>query len=104
MLYLKLTSITEGASMNPEQFKDNWDQLKGEIQRRWVNLTDEDMLKIKGNQERFNRAIHRRYGELEQEVNTWVDWLYTGYETSKRRRFSLSKACNIKDEAMHRSM
>ena len=77
--------------MKPEQFKDNWDQLKEEIQRRWVKLTDDDMLKIKGNQEQFNRAIHRRYGELKQEVHTWVEWLYAGYETSKERRFSSTR-------------
>ena len=72
--------------MNQEQFKGNWTQLKGELKKRWGKLTDDDLLQVEGDQDKFNGAIHKRYGEMKEEVTKWVDQWYAGHEASKKMR------------------
>jgi uncharacterized protein YjbJ (UPF0337 family) len=62
------------------QFKERWDQLKGALQKQWRALTDDDLLRIEGDQERFNGAIRKRYGEQRHEVNEWLDRWYARFE------------------------
>jgi len=76
--------------MNQEQFKGSWDQLKGPLKKQWGTFTDDDLRQIEGDQEKFNGAIQKRYGERSGEVTKWADrwyarWTgwYEGYEESK---------------------
>ena len=76
--------------MNQEQFKESWDQLKGALKKQWGTLTEEDLRQIGGDQEKFNGAIQKRYGERSGEVTKWADrWYarwsgwYEGYEEAK---------------------
>lgn len=76
--------------MNPVQFRESWSQFKGPLKAQWGKLTDEDLLRIDGDQEKFNTAIQTRYGVMKGEVSKWVDrryarwsgW-YEGYEEAK---------------------
>ena len=76
--------------MNQEQFKWSWDQLKGPLKKQWGTLTDDDLGQIEGDQEKFNGAIQKRYGDMSGEVAKWADrwyarWTgwYEGYEEAK---------------------
>ena len=76
--------------MNQEQFKGSWDQLKGSLKKHWGILTDDDLLQIGGDLEKFNGTIQIRYGQMKGEVSKWADrWYakwsgwYEGYEESK---------------------
>src|SRR2546421_26622 len=40
--------------MNHEQFKGSWDQLKGALKNKWEKLTDDDLLQIEGDLDKFN--------------------------------------------------
>ena len=76
--------------MNQEQFKGSWDQLKGGLKKQWGILTDDDLLQIGGDLDRFNGTIEKRYGQMKEQVSKWADrwhakwsgW-YEGYEESK---------------------
>lgn len=61
--------------MNSDQLKGKWNQLKGEAKKQWADLTDDDLLKIEGNRDKFVGVIQERYGrakdEAEREVDTW---------------------------------
>ena len=59
--------------MNQEQFKRSWDQLKGELRKHWGQLTDDDLRQIEGDQDKFNGAMQKRYGEMKGEVSKWAD-------------------------------
>ena len=76
--------------MNQEQFRQSWEQVKGHLKKQWGKLTDEDLLDIDGDQNKFNGAIEKRYGETKGEVSKWADrwyakWIgwYEGYEEAK---------------------
>lgn len=59
--------------MNTEQFKGQWLQLKGELKRRWGQFTDDDLLQIDGNYDKFVGRVQARYGDQKQDILTWLD-------------------------------
>lgn len=76
--------------MTQVQFKESWDQLKGAVRRKWGELTDEEILRIDGDQGRFTDTVQQRYGLTKGEVSQWADrwyakWIgwYEGYEEAK---------------------
>jgi uncharacterized protein YjbJ (UPF0337 family) len=62
--------------MNREQFKGQWKQLKGEMKRQWGKFTDDDLISIEGDFDRFIGILQERYGDQKEEVRRWLDqWL-----------------------------
>ena len=62
--------------MNSDQFKGAWKEFKGEAQRQWGQFTDDDLLQIEGDYNKFLGAIQKRYGDQKEEVKKWADqWL-----------------------------
>ena len=76
--------------MNAVQFRESWKQFKEPLKAEWAKLTDEDLLKIDGDQEKFHSAVQTRYGSTKEDVIKWVNrryakwsgW-YEGYEEAK---------------------
>jgi uncharacterized protein YjbJ (UPF0337 family) len=51
--------------MNRDQFKGNWRQFKGEVKKKWGQLTDNDLVEAEGDYDKF----------LGVEVERWAeDW------------------------------
>jgi len=64
--------------MNSDQFKGAWKGFKGEAQKRWGKLTDDDLLQIEGDYNKFLGVIQKHYGDRKEEVRKWADqWLET---------------------------
>lgn len=62
--------------MNEERFNAQWSQLKGEIKKQWGKFTDDDLMQIEGNMQKFMGKAQERYGEQKGEVTKWVNnWL-----------------------------
>jgi uncharacterized protein YjbJ (UPF0337 family) len=71
--------------MNKEQFKGNWKQLKGELKRKWGQLTDNDLLETEGDYDKFLGIVQERYGDRKEEVTRWVeDWQERNAVESRR--------------------
>jgi uncharacterized protein YjbJ (UPF0337 family) len=63
--------------MNQEQFGQFWEQLKAPLKAKWEKITDEDLMEIHGNVEKFGLVLQKRYGELQkEEVSTWANRRY----------------------------
>jgi uncharacterized protein YjbJ (UPF0337 family) len=75
----------EIAKMNPEILKGRWNQLKGDIRRRWGKLTDDDMVQVQGQVEKMIGKLQERYGykreQAERELN---DFLTASTEPTRR--------------------
>ncbi|MDF2661648.1 MAG: hypothetical protein K0Q94_4439, partial [Paenibacillus sp.] len=48
--------------MNQDVIKGNWKQLKGEAQKQWGKLTNDDLDVINGEKEKFVGKLQERYG------------------------------------------
>lgn len=61
--------------MNWDRIEGNWKQFKGDVQRQWGKLTNDDLDVIKGNQKKLVGKVQERYGiakdEAERQVNAW---------------------------------
>ena len=61
--------------MNQEQFKGQWNQFKGDLKKRWGQITDDDLMEAQGDFEKFKGVIQKRYGDKKEEVTKWTeDW------------------------------
>jgi len=60
--------------VNDDVFKGKWKQLRGQIQQKWGDLTNDDLDRMQGTQTEFEGLLQERYGytkeRAKQEVNT----------------------------------
>lgn len=63
--------------MNTDIAAGKWKQMKGSIQEKWGDITDDDLDRIKGNHERFVGVLQERYGrskdEAQKEIQIYLD-------------------------------
>ena len=70
--------------MNQDQFSGSWRQLKGELKKNWAQITDDDLLEIEGNFDKFIGVIQKRYGDRRNEIEHWMDdWFERQQKPSK---------------------
>jgi len=61
--------------MNRDQFKGGWQQFKGELKKKWGQLTDNDLVEAEGDYEKFLGIVQKRYGDKKEELIRWTqDW------------------------------
>jgi uncharacterized protein YjbJ (UPF0337 family) len=62
--------------MNRDVLKGQWKQLKGEIQRQWGELTDDEVDRLEGNAEKLAGLLQERYGwgreDAERRIDQWL--------------------------------
>lgn len=61
--------------MNTDIIEDKWEQVKGEINRKWGLLTDNVLLEVDGSRTKLLGKIQESYGvardEAERQVQEW---------------------------------
>jgi uncharacterized protein YjbJ (UPF0337 family) len=61
--------------LNKQYLEGSWNEIKGKIQERWGDLTDDDLDRIEGKRDQLIGAIQKRYGrardEAENELHDW---------------------------------
>jgi uncharacterized protein YjbJ (UPF0337 family) len=61
--------------LNPDQFKCDWPEFKGELQKNWKDFSDEDLTEIEGDYEKFVTMVQKRCRDKEEDVVRWAnDW------------------------------
>ena len=68
--------------MNHDQFKQSWHQIQGHLQKHWGKLTEDDLLQIDGNLDKFIGVAEKRYGERKGDVSKWADLWYARWTGS----------------------
>jgi uncharacterized protein YjbJ (UPF0337 family) len=59
--------------MNNDIFKGKWKQLRGQIQQKWGDLTNDDLDRIQGTQTEFEGLLQERYGYTKERAKQEVD-------------------------------
>ncbi len=61
--------------MNWDRIEGNWKQFRGNIQKQWGKLTDNDLDVVEGSRTELIGVIQNRYGiardEAERQVEDW---------------------------------
>ncbi len=59
--------------INKDTFMGKWNEIKGEIRKKWGQLTDDDFEKAKGDLTAIGGIIQQRYGVAKEEVRSKLD-------------------------------
>lgn len=59
--------------MNSDKLKGKWNQIKGEIKRKWGQVTDDDLLRAEGNLDLLIGTIQERTGEQRDAIHHWLN-------------------------------
>ena len=62
--------------MNADHFKGKWNQFKGELKKKWGEFTNDDLIKIEGDYEKFKGLAQERYADRKDEISRWADDWY----------------------------
>ncbi len=64
--------------MNQDRFKGKWNQVKGEIKKKWAGITDDDLLQAEGNLDKLVGKIQERTGEQKEAIHKALDRMMEG--------------------------
>jgi len=59
--------------MNSDVLKGNWKQFRGEVKRKWGQLTDDDLDQVEGEREKLVGKLQERYGKAREVAMKDVD-------------------------------
>lgn len=63
--------------MNKNIMEGKWKQLAGKVKETWGDLTDDDILRIKGDTQQLRGLLQEKYGrsqeEAEREIQDFID-------------------------------
>jgi uncharacterized protein YjbJ (UPF0337 family) len=73
--------------MNTDIIQGKWEQVKGEITKRWGRLTDDTLTEINGNRTKLLGKIQESYGVARDEAEKQVtDWEKTVDSDNNKKR------------------
>ncbi len=59
--------------MEKDTFRGNLTKLKGEIQKKWGNITDQDWDKISGQKDKLIGLVQQKYGEEKESIESYLN-------------------------------
>lgn len=62
--------------MNMDQIKGKWQQIKGDLQKTWGKITDDEWEKTKGETNAVTGLVQNKYGQAKEEISSKVSALY----------------------------
>lgn len=62
--------------MDWNRVEGNWKQIKGKVQEKWGELTNDELDQINGNRQQLEGKIQERYGIAKDQVTKDVDDWY----------------------------
>jgi len=70
--------------MNSDTMKGKWKQLRGQIQQKWGDLTNDDLDRIEGSQTELEGVLQERYGYTKERAKQEANELLSSIESSRR--------------------
>jgi uncharacterized protein YjbJ (UPF0337 family) len=69
-------------NLNDDVFKGKLQQIKGDLQKKFSKLTDDDLTSLKGNFNEFAGKVHEKYGIEKADLKTKINELLNKNKTS----------------------
>lgn len=70
-------------ALNENTIKGKWLEIKGEVQKAWGKLTDDDLEKTKGDIKSIGGLIQQKYGNAQQDSRERLDGIFKRFEDKK---------------------
>ena len=59
--------------MNKDTFGGKWEQVKGDVQKKWGKLTNDDLDVVKGDAKKLVGKLQEKYGMTKEEAEKQVN-------------------------------
>ena len=77
--------------LNENLLKGKWTELKGEVQKLWGRLTDDELEQTKGEAKSLGGLVQQKYGIKEEEFRDKVNGIINKFEPSKMNNNQLKE-------------
>jgi uncharacterized protein YjbJ (UPF0337 family) len=61
--------------MNELKIKGNWNELVGKLKQKFADLTDDDLLFVKGKEEELLGRLQKKIGKTKEEIKDMLEKL-----------------------------
>jgi uncharacterized protein YjbJ (UPF0337 family) len=61
--------------MNNLEIQGNWKEVAGKLKQKFANLTDDDVLFIKGKEEELFGRLQKKLGKTKEQIRSVIDKL-----------------------------
>jgi uncharacterized protein YjbJ (UPF0337 family) len=78
-------------SLNENKVKGKWLEIKGEVQKSWGKLTDDELEKTQGDVKAIGGLIQQRYGTVQKEYDEKLNNIFHKFENEKDQVMSSVK-------------
>src|SRR5262245_50957183 len=68
-----------------QELEGRWDELKGRLQKRWGQLTDDELQEARGSTTELVGVIERKTGETREEIEDFLENLVASGESVVRQ-------------------
>jgi uncharacterized protein YjbJ (UPF0337 family) len=69
--------------LNENKVKGKWLEIKGEVQKQWGKLTDDELNKTKGDMKAISGLIQQKYGDSKEKSNDKLSDIFKRFEKEK---------------------
>jgi uncharacterized protein YjbJ (UPF0337 family) len=56
-----------------DKLRGNWNQIKGNIKKRYADLTDDDLLYVEGKEDELVGRLQKKTGETKETIQSWFN-------------------------------
>lgn len=70
-------------SINANIAKGKWREIKGEIQKAWGKLTDDELEKTKGDAKAIAGILQQKYGRAEEDFSEKLGSIFSRFENTR---------------------
>ncbi len=74
--------------MNNEIFSGKWNQLKGEMKKKWGGFTDDEIDKLDGEKDIVIGKIQEKYGKTKEQAESEFNSWYSGLDSSVKNKLN----------------
>lgn len=78
-------------ALNEDTIKGKWREIKGEVQKAWGRLTDDELEKTKGDMTAIGGLIQQRYGDAKESYSQKLNDIYHRFEDKKDQKLDQVK-------------
>ena len=79
-------------TINENTTKGKWLEIKGEVQKAWGKLTNDELEKTKGDMKAISGLIQQRYGEAQKGYDDKLTGIFKSFEGKKDQSFDKLKS------------
>ncbi len=78
-------------AINENTIKGKWLEIKGDIQKHWGEITNDELEKTKGDIKAISGLIQQKYGQAQDNYSKKLSEIFSRFESRKEETLSAIK-------------